>query len=496
MSPTPAAGPPAGSGRLPEDYKPPLAMKAAYGSGQVMESIFTGAMGFVFFYYTAVLGVSGTLVGIAVFIGTCFDAGVDPVIGSFSDNLRSRFGRRLPLMFIGGPLTCLFLFLLFAAPPGLPPMGYFGWLVVMGVLLRVSISIYHVPYIALGAEMATGYVERSRVVAWRSILGILAIVAIIWFAYNVVFSGGQAGLQVAANYPRFGVGIALLSLVGVAICCVGLRRFAPSLPQQDSVDSALYARIWGEVKEIFSNRSFRVLFFSAVIFFSAQGAHANLNTHAYVFVWKLVPQQLQYHTYSYLLALIVGTLLAPLLLRFVEKRSAVILGIAIVVLAQTGLSGLRTLGLFTPVGGEALPWLVTNNFIMGLGTGFTLIAYPSMMADAVDEHEHLFGRRREGLYFAGMGFATKAATGLGVMVAGFALDLIRFQPGVIQPGTVIPEATLRQLTAIWGPVPAFLTAFSLLTLTLYTISRLRHAEIATALRRRYDGTPPEALALG
>lgn len=29
------------------------------------------------------------------------------------------------------------------------------------------------------------------------------------------------------------------------------------------------------------------------------------------------------------------------------------------------------------------------------------IAFASMMADAADEHEHLFGARREGLYFAG-----------------------------------------------------------------------------------------------
>ena len=55
-----------------------------------------------------------------------------------------------------------------------------------------------------------------------------------------------------------------------------------------------------------------------------------------------------------------------------------------------------------------------------------MVAHPAMMADAADEHEMLFGARREGLYFAGLGFASKAASGLGQVAAGFALDALHF----------------------------------------------------------------------
>ena len=57
-----------------------------------------------------------------------------------------------------------------------------------------------------------------------------------------------------------------------------------------------------------------------------------------------------------------------------------------------------------------------NPLVSGLFAGFMAIAYPSMMADAADEHEVRFGARREGLYFSGLGFASKAATGLGQLV--------------------------------------------------------------------------------
>lgn len=107
-----------------------------------------------------------------------------------------------------------------------------------------------------------------------------------------------------------------------------------------------------------------------------------------------------------------------------------------------------------------------------------------MMADAADEHEHLFGRRREGLYFAGLGFAGKAATGLGVMVAGVALDMIGFPRTMGHgAGVSLPEAMQFRLVAIWGPVPAIIAIISLVILASYGITRARHAVIAASLGR-------------
>jgi GPH family glycoside/pentoside/hexuronide:cation symporter len=126
-----------------------------------------------------------------------------------------------------------------------------------------------------------------------------------------------------------------------------------------------------------------------------------------------------------------------------------------------------------------------NSFVAGIGTGFVSVAYPSMMADAADEHEYLYGSRREGLYFAGLGFAGKAATGLGVMIAGIALDLIHFPktegPGA---GALLPAEMQSRLVSIWGPVPAVIAVTALLILSAYSITRARHDEISSELARR------------
>src|SRR5271165_3586076 len=100
--------------------KPPTHVKFYYSLGQMAQSgVFDTAIGFAFFYYTAVLGLSGGLVGAALAISLAFDAVVDPVVGSWSDNISSRLGRRLPLMILAAPLMSLAVGLLFSPPRAL-----------------------------------------------------------------------------------------------------------------------------------------------------------------------------------------------------------------------------------------------------------------------------------------------------------------------------------------------------------------------------------------
>jgi len=116
--------------------------KVFYGLGQAAQSGgFDTAVGFVFFYYSVVLGLSGALVGAALAIGLAFDAVVDPFIGSWSDNLKSRLGRRLPLMMAAILPTVVSVGLLFSPPADLSQPLLFAWLVVFSVAGRIAISL-------------------------------------------------------------------------------------------------------------------------------------------------------------------------------------------------------------------------------------------------------------------------------------------------------------------------------------------------------------------
>ena len=83
-----------------------LYTKTAFGVGQIAEGVKNTAFSyFLLFFYHQVLGLSGTLTGLALFIATAFDALTDPLAGSFSDRFRHRFGRRHPFMYASAMFT-------------------------------------------------------------------------------------------------------------------------------------------------------------------------------------------------------------------------------------------------------------------------------------------------------------------------------------------------------------------------------------------------------
>jgi GPH family glycoside/pentoside/hexuronide:cation symporter len=350
--------------------------------------------------------------------------------------------------------------------------------------LRAFASVFNIPFFALGGEMADGYAERSKIAGYRLLGGIVATVAITALAYSVFFAG-KGGLQRPENYPEFGWTIAAIVLVFALVSCLGVWRYAAALPQPLTRPEPMRRRLVGEMIEIFKNPSFRILFASMVVFASAAGAHNALNNHNYVFVWKLRPEMIQFMTYSALVGITVGVPLTPILLRSLEKKTVVALGFALLIGAWTLLPVARASGYFAPTGMEALPWLITTQLVVGLGLGFVYIAYPAMMADAAEEHELLFGHRREGLYFSGIGFGSKAAAGMGALLGGLTLDILHFpKEAGRQVHAVIPADTLAGLVVGWGLFPAALCVVGAIVLAPYALGRARQSEVADAIRTK------------
>ena len=75
---------------------------------------------FLFFYFSQILGLSGTYTGLATIIALFFDAITDPWVGTLSDRWESKkYGRRHPFMYLAALPLGLSLFLLFTPPAGL-----------------------------------------------------------------------------------------------------------------------------------------------------------------------------------------------------------------------------------------------------------------------------------------------------------------------------------------------------------------------------------------
>ena len=114
-------------------------------------------------YYSQILGVSATTVAAVLAVATVIDAFTDPLMGAFSDRLRSKLGRRHPLMYAGALPLGVMMFLLFSPPADLAETQLVGWLFGMVILLHLSFTIFVVPWNAIAMEFTSDYAERTEI---------------------------------------------------------------------------------------------------------------------------------------------------------------------------------------------------------------------------------------------------------------------------------------------------------------------------------------------
>ena len=89
---------------------------------------------FVLFYYSQLLGLDAFSVSVVLALAMVFDAVTDPVVGAFSDNLQTRWGRRHPIMLAASLPLGLGIFLLFTPPDDVSSSVLIGWL--LGCLIH------------------------------------------------------------------------------------------------------------------------------------------------------------------------------------------------------------------------------------------------------------------------------------------------------------------------------------------------------------------------
>lgn len=439
-----------------------------------------------------VLGLSGSLAGLAVGIALIADAVSDPLVGSVSDNLKSRFGRRHTLMYASiVPLGITF-YLLFAPPAGLGQTGLFVWLTVFAVLVRTAITLFHVPHLSLGAELSSHYTERTSIVAGRTAFGAIGSVICLlagmnyFFAPSAEFANGQLD---ASRYPPFALVMALGMVAVIGFSTLGTHRLIPALPKAVGNNSGFgLIRMIGEMKQALANNSFRALFIGLLFFYIVAGTHATLNLHMSTYYWEMTQAQIS----SYVLwggaGFVLGLMIMRRMHERLDKKGTFVIGTGMLVLLGALGPGLREIGFFPGNDHPALfPLLLFLVFLMTFFASFAGVSGGSMMADIADEHELTSGRRQEGIFFGAASFAGKSASAFGHIFAGVAIDVIAF-PVRAEPGS-IPDEKLTELGLFNGPLMAIVMAVGVLYFSRYDLTRERHQQIQQTLRERIEPRP-------
>ena len=461
-------------------------VKTFYGLGAAAEAIKNFGFGtLLLLYYNQVLGLSGTYSGIAVFIAIAFDAISDPAVGSWSDGLRHRLGRRHPFMYFGAVPLGITYYLLFWPPLGLTEFQLFLWLTTFAVLSRTALTFFHVPYLSLGAEMSQDYHERSEIVAIRHAFGMIGALVVIATAWNFFFIKSDENPSpqlVRDSYFHYALLSAGLMTAMMLISTWGSQRLVPHLPQVTKEHPPFsFKQVYVDIYDALQNRSFAALFWGSLIFAITAGIVTALSMHALTFFWEIGSNGIEYTQYGGVAGGLVGIALTPWLNRLVDKRMTLIIGVEIFAVVVSVPPLLKLAGVVAVDSPIVLPMLVAAAFLTFVAMIFANVSAMSMMGDLSDEHEVLHRKRQEGVYFGSHSFGMKATGAVGNLVAGFALDLISF-PVNSKPGEV-PDTVLFEFGLLY-PGLVILIGIALWVFWPYSMSSARHARIVEELSER------------
>lgn len=430
--------------------------KAAYGTGSIADSIYLYAWDlFVLFYYTQVLGLSGSLTGLAILLSLIVDAVSDPYVGFLSDRWRGlRWGRRhTPIILTALPLAVSFV-LLFTPPDGLGQPGLFAWLLAFGIGSRILLTFFAIPYKALGAELSRALIERPRIVAAAAIGNTVARVGLPLVTFGVFFVASdryERGQLDPANYAPFALAAAVGILVSIGIVVLGtlgpvLRDERAERRSDLSAMPALspLAAVREVVRAMTLTANIRRMFVLAVFVFVCMVSITVLKVHVLTYVWQVPKDLAKWVMSAQGFGGALGAVLLPLIGREFDRRRAILWGIV-------GFTGLNALAVLLPVlgigpaaGTRDIGQLVIGMmFGAGICLGAYLVAVGAISSDIADEHEVATGERQQALVAGFLTLAIKSAGGLMSLLTGVYLDLIDFPAGV--PVAEVATATIAKL---------------------------------------------------
>ncbi len=486
---------------MPTDKKLTFPVKFAYGIGQAGEGVFGAGLGFfLLFYYSQILGLSPGLAGSAIGIAVMIDAASDIIAGSVSDHWRSRLGRRHPFMYASFLPLSLCFFLLFY-PPVSSDWALFLWLAIFTNVARTMLSLYHVPHIALGAEITEDINDRTTLVAYRQFFGNMGYLFGLT-AFFLVFSplsGEGVGRFSPGAYEPWALCCALVIAGTIWWSAHGTRSVIQYLPQPADGPKAsigeMFARLARDFLDVARNRNFRFLFTGVLVVYVMVGVTNTLDIYMITYFWELDDSVVLPVLIAYAIGNALGTTVSVHLFARWGKKACLIVGGFSWAFFQTLPVVLRLLGWF-PENGDSVVIaghemnlvmliLVVMKVIQGASTAQANVGYGSMMADVCDEHEYQTGRRQEGAFFAAVAFSAKATSGFGAVIAGWALEIIDWPTGAdIRTAADVPPETLLNMGLFYGPMIASLGFISVLFYLGYRLTPKRHAQMLVELAER------------
>ncbi len=445
--------------KTPELERPlPVSLKAYWATGAFGVAILmNGISALAMFYFVSVLKIPPAFAGFLIFLSKIYDAISDPLTGYMSDKTNGTQGRRRPWLFWGAIVSAFSFCAVFTIPFVGPfesmtsGSGLMASIYVLAalVLYTSGYSLFNVPYMAMPAEMTTGYHERSSIHGWR----------VMFASIGGFLSQSAAGAVLQIMGKDWNAHAAVGALGGALILAAMLTAWwgTRNAPYHERTQNNLsfFEQLMGFVR----NKPFQQILAIKLVQLIGVSASSGGLMFFLVSVIDMPLTKLPFIGGPMTIAVLVCTPLLVRISKHVGKRGAYVVSSII-----TGLVGLSWI---SAIPGEPIALLALRGFVNGIAFAGNVVFAMSMLTDAMELDYHYTGLRREGMYSALYSFVEKLAAALGPLILGLALSGAKFNP-LTPPSEVTPAVREAVLLSI-AYIPATMSLLAIFILWFYRL---------------------------
>lgn len=406
--------------------------KFLYGVGGLGYSSMSQTLNnFIMFFATAVMGISGSLVGIAIAISSIWDGVSDPLVGHLSDNCQSKFfGKRLGFMLFGIFMISVINILIWSMPLGLSQGGKFAWLLVGMLAIETANTCFGTPYSALAIDIAPDYNDQSKVQGVKTVFNIIGMILpnVLMYFFMPSISIGIQSQHTQQGYINIAfINSALLISLGLITIFSTLRytrknKIYKMLEEKQKFE---VGKLLGGYFNVLKNKDFRAVIIGYSFATIASSFLTSVGLHLFTYCYHFSSPQIS----IVLIAMFGGAICSqPLwvyLAKRIDKKKSLIISLSTIVL---GVFIIAVTFLFrefivpNTMFYLALPCML----FCGIGAGAMYSLPFSMYADVVTLEMTKTGENNAGAYTGYFTFTYNLANSVALLIIGFLLDFIKF----------------------------------------------------------------------
>jgi len=425
-------------------------------------------------------GFSTFLWGILFFIPRLFDSFTDPIMGFISDNTRSVWGRRRQYVLLGAMIMGVAFSLMWQMYVADGVTYNFTYFLIWSLVFYLGLTIFSVPYVAMGYEMSDDFHERTNIMAIAQSIGQWAWVIAPWF-WVVMYDDGWFGTTTETT-RTLGVWVAIFCALLAMVPALFIK--SKSTKENTSLTPLTLKTIKGSLKLILNNfleafkiSAFRKLCYSTFLIFNAFNVVAGFSF--FIVVYYLFNGNAGAAGLWPTLLGSVGALATTFLVIPIVAKMSKAIGKKKAFLVSQGISVLGYIMLwFLFIPGKPYMFLFALPFFsFGIGGLFTIMM--SMTSDIIDIDELNTGKRREGVFGAIYWLMVK----FGFAFAGLATGAIMAFVGFV-PDTLNTEASITGIRLFYSGLPILGTLGAMWIMRTYDHTEEKALKISAELQRR------------